>query len=108
MTTTEFDDAEIGTGANRTGLYLAVLIGRVFCTFLPIIHFLLCYDKPSDTHLTTRHDDMNESWRAVQSSALIDGEVGLHPGSAESVAAHLSMGMTEQHHRHSGVVHRTL
>ena len=43
---------------------------------------------------------MNKSWRAVQSSALIDGEVGLHPGSAESVAAHLSMGMTEQHHRH--------
>jgi hypothetical protein len=51
---------------------------------------------------------MNESWRAVQSSALIDGEVVLHPGSAESVAAHLSMGMTEQHHRHSGVVHRAL
>lgn len=25
MTTTEFDDAEIGTGANRTGLYLAIL-----------------------------------------------------------------------------------
>jgi hypothetical protein len=51
---------------------------------------------------------MNESWRAVQSSALIDGEVGLHPGSADTVAAHLSMGMTEQHHRHSGVVHRAL
>jgi hypothetical protein len=64
--------------------------------------------RPSDARLTTRHDDMNESWRAVQSSALIDGEVGLHPGSAESVAAHLSMGMTEQHHRHSGVVHRAL
>ena len=26
---------------------------------------------------TTRHGDMNEFWRAVQSSALIDGEVGL-------------------------------
>jgi hypothetical protein len=51
---------------------------------------------------------MNESWRAVQSSALIDGEVGLHPGSAESVAAHLSMGMTEQHYRQSDVVHRAL
>jgi hypothetical protein len=25
MTTTEFDNAEIGTGANRTGLYLAIL-----------------------------------------------------------------------------------
>jgi hypothetical protein len=38
---------------------------------------------------------MNESGRAGQSSALIDGEVGLHPDRAESVAAHLSMGMTE-------------
>jgi hypothetical protein len=55
-----------------------------------------------------RYDDMNESWGAVQSSALIDGEVGLHPGSTGSVAAHLSMGMTEQHHRQSGVVHRAL
>jgi hypothetical protein len=51
---------------------------------------------------------MNESWRAVQSSALIDGEVVLRPGSAESVVTHLSMGMTEQHHRHSGLVHRAL
>ena len=49
-----------------------------------------------------------EVWYAVQSSALIDGEVVLHPSSAESVVAHLSMGMTEQHHRHSGVVHRAL
>ena len=64
--------------------------------------------RPSDARLTTPHDDINKSWRAVQSSALIDGEVGLHPGSAESVAAHLSMGMTEQHHRRSGVVHRAL
>ena len=45
MTTMEFDNAEIGTGANRTGLYLAVLIGRVFCNFLPIVDDLLCYDK---------------------------------------------------------------
>jgi hypothetical protein len=28
---------------------------------------------------------MNESWRAVQSSALIDGEVVLHPGSYASL-----------------------
>jgi hypothetical protein len=51
---------------------------------------------------------MNESWRAVQSSALIDGKVSLHVGSADTVAAHLSMGMTEQHHRQSGVDHRAL
>jgi len=51
---------------------------------------------------------MNESWRAVQSSALIDGEVVLHPGGAESVAARLSIGMTEQHHRHFGGVHPIL
>jgi hypothetical protein len=40
----------------------------------------------------------------VHSSALIDGTNVLHQGSRESVAAHLSMGMTEHHHRHSGVV----
>jgi ABC-type protease/lipase transport system fused ATPase/permease subunit len=26
-------------------IYLAVLIGRVFCNFLPIVDDLLCYDK---------------------------------------------------------------
>ena len=29
----------------RSSLYLAVLIGRVFCTVLPIVDDLLCYDK---------------------------------------------------------------
>jgi len=28
----------------RSSLYLAVLIGRVFCNFLPIVDDLLCYD----------------------------------------------------------------
>jgi hypothetical protein len=29
----------------RRRFYLAVLIGRVFCNFLPIVDDLLCYDK---------------------------------------------------------------
>jgi hypothetical protein len=39
---------------------------------------------------------MNESWRAVQSSALIDGTMLLLQSNTGSVAAHLSFGMTEQ------------
>jgi hypothetical protein len=30
---------------SRRRFYLAVLIGRVFCNFLPIVDDLLCYDK---------------------------------------------------------------
>ena len=104
-------DKNLGTKFRQRGnsLYLAVLIGRVaFATSSPIVDVSSVTTRPSDARLTRAHDDMNELRRAVQSSALIDGEVGLHPGSAESVAAHLSMGMTEQHHRHSGVVHRAL
>lgn len=40
----------------------------------------------------------------MQSSALSDGTNLLHYGSPESVAAHLSMAMTEPHHRQSDVV----
>jgi hypothetical protein len=40
-------DKNLGTQFRQRGnsLYLAVLIGRVFCTFLPIVDDLLCYDK---------------------------------------------------------------
>jgi hypothetical protein len=51
-----------------------------------------------------RHNN-RESGCAVHSSALIDGTNVLQQGSRQFVAAHLSMGMTEPHHRHSGVVH---
>jgi hypothetical protein len=47
----------------------------------------------------------SESWRAVHSSALIDGVKSLQQGSGEAIAAHFSIGMTEPHHRHSNVVH---
>ena len=40
----------------------------------------------------------------MQSSALIDGMMSLQQGSMRSVAAHLSIRMTEPHHRHSRVV----
>jgi hypothetical protein len=46
----------------------------------------------------------SESWCAVHSSALIDGTGSLQQGSGEAVAAQFSIGMTEPHHRHSGVV----
>jgi hypothetical protein len=40
-------DKYLGTEFRKRGnpLYLAVLIGRVFCNFLPIVDDLLCYDK---------------------------------------------------------------
>ena len=46
-----------------------------------------------------------EVWRAVQSSALSDGG-WLRSCSARAVAAHVSIGVTEDHHRQSGVVRR--
>lgn len=45
-----------------------------------------------------------ESRCAVHSSALIDGVTSLHQGSGDAVAAQFSIGMTEPHHRQSGVV----
>jgi len=42
----------------------------------------------------------------VQSSALIDDTNSLQQGSADAVAAHLSIGMTEPHHRQSGAIGR--
>jgi len=40
----------------------------------------------------------------VHSCALIDGTKSLQQGSADAVAAHLSIGVTEPHHRQSRVV----
>ena len=40
----------------------------------------------------------------MQSSALIDGMISLQQDSLRSGAAHLSIRMTEPHHRHSRVV----
>jgi hypothetical protein len=40
----------------------------------------------------------------VHSSALIDSVRSLQQGSGEAIAAQFSIGMTEPHHRHSGVV----
>jgi hypothetical protein len=54
------------------------------------------------------HHNNSESRCAVQSSALIDGIISLHQGSAAPVAAHLSIRATEPHHRHSSVVHVAL
>jgi hypothetical protein len=47
---------------------------------------------------------MHESRCAVQSSALVDGTMLPQQRCIGSVAAHLSIGMTEQRHRQSGVV----
>jgi hypothetical protein len=61
--------------------------------------------RPSDARQNMRLCDECESRCAVHSSALSDGKVSLHFCSADTVAAYLSIGMTEQDHRHSGVVH---
>jgi acetyl-CoA carboxylase carboxyltransferase component len=50
-----------------------------------------------------RHNS-RKSWCAVHSSALIDGTDSLQQGSGEAIAAQFSIGVTEPHHRHSGVV----
>jgi hypothetical protein len=52
-----------------------------------------------------RHSTFHESRCAVQSSAFIDGTMSLQQGSMRSVAAHLSIGLTEPRHRHSRVVY---
>jgi len=55
--------------------------------------------------------DRREFWRAVHSSALVDGLfcVGRlqQPNDIGSVAAHIAIGFTGQRHRHSGVVRLT-
>lgn len=52
--------------------------------------------------------DRREFWRAVCSSALIDGLFFIarlqQPNDIGSVAAHIAIGFTGQRHRHSGVV----
>lgn len=44
----------------------------------------------------------------MHSCALIDGLVSLQQGSADAIAEHLSIGVKEPHHRHSGVVQSPL
>jgi hypothetical protein len=63
--------------------------------------------RPSDARASTPPYDTIEFWCAVQSSALIDGTKWLPVCSWNTVAAHLSMGVTEQPHWQSNAISRT-
>lgn len=47
-----------------------------------------------------------EIWYAVHSSGLVGGDIELLLSSVRTAAAHVAVGLTGQHHRHSGVVRR--
>ena len=78
-----------------------------FAPCYPLSFVSFAITRPSDARATTPRYDTPESWCAVHSSALIDGAKWLPVCSWNAVAAHLSMGVTEQHHRQSNAISRT-
>lgn len=78
----------------------------IFCKSSPS-PFLLCNSNArSIPRWASKVCEGNGDRYDVHSSALIDGGFWLHIGSARTVAAHVAIELTGQHHRHSCAVQR--